>query len=81
MTAKKQSIGHTKTEDLSKGHFIKNVWQSAVNEQDWEIRKTLYGQSNKFRLNEEAKYLQVDIERWYSWTSNQKERYGILCPF
>ena len=33
LAAKKQSIGHSKTEDLSKGHFLKNAWQSAVNEQ------------------------------------------------
>lgn len=78
LAAKKQSLGFAKKDDISKSNFVRNVWQAVVNEQDTEIQKAIYGQSEQFRLKEEAKYLQVSIEEWYSWSKHKKERYGVL---
>ena len=57
LAAKKPALGYTKKDDISKGQFLRNVWQSVVNEQELEISLALYGQSERYRLKDEAKYL------------------------
>lgn len=82
LSAQKQAFGYARKEDLSKSNFIKNVWLSVVNAQDEEIQKALFGQSDKFRLKEEAMYLQVSVEDWFSWTHSKRERYVVFqCIF
>ena len=67
LAARKQSLGYSKKDDMSKSNFfIRNVWQSVVNEQEEEIQRALHGQSERFRLKEEARYLEVSTETWYN---------------
>ncbi len=74
LSPKKQSIGRGKKEDVPKSCFIKDIWQSIISTQDEEIQKAIYGQSERYRLKEEAKYLQVSIEEWYNWTFEKRKR-------
>ena len=74
LSPKKQSIGRGKKEDVPKSSFIKDIWQSIISTQDEEIQKAIYGQSERYRLKEEAKYLQVSIEEWYNWTFEKRKR-------
>ena len=70
LAARKLALGYTKKDDMSKGQFLRNVWQGVVNDQELEIRLALYGQSEWYRLKSEAKYLQVSVEEWYNWLEN-----------
>ena len=63
LSAKKHSLGYTKKDDMNKGNFVKDVWQIVVTEQETEIKKALHGQSDCFRLKEEARYLEISTEK------------------
>ena len=75
LSAKKVALGFTKKDDVSKSFFIKDIWLAVVKHQDCEIEKALIGQSNEYRLSQEAKYLKVDIETWFGWSENEQKRY------
>ena len=74
LAAKKQSLGFSKKEDLSKAQFICKVWEAVVSEQNQEIERALYGQSECFRLADEADYLKVEVEEWYNWNPMKRKR-------
>lgn len=74
LAAKKQSLGFTKKDDLSKAQFICKVWEAVVSEQNQEIERALYGQSERFRLADEADYLKVEVEEWYNWSATKRKR-------
>ena len=74
LAAKKQSLGFTKKEDLSKAQFICKVWEAVTLEQNQEIERALFGQSERFRLADEADYLKVEVEEWYNWSPMKRKR-------
>ena len=78
LAAKKVSIGYSKKEDISKSHFIRYIWQEVVDEQNADIDCVLYGQSDRYRLKEEARYLEVGIEDWYNWPKCKQERQELF---
>eukprot|EP00112_Aurelia_sp_Birch-Aquarium-sp1_P019608 Seg4881.2 transcript_id=Seg4881.2/GoldUCD/mRNA.D3Y31 product="Serine/threonine-protein kinase TAO3" protein_id=Seg4881.2/GoldUCD/D3Y31 len=74
LSSRKLALGYSKKDDMPKGQFIIKVWRAVVNEQCEEIGRALHGQSEQFRLKEEAKYLQVTTEDWYNWTKGKQDR-------
>ena len=48
--------------------FVRSVWASVVAEQDEEITCAIYGQSSRYHLLPDAKYLEVKVEDWYNWS-------------
>ena len=62
LAARKRALGYTKKEDISKADFVLKVWKGVVDNQDSEVERALYGQSDTFTLNKDAKYLQVSVE-------------------
>ena len=74
LSTRKQVLGYSKKDDLSKTQFIRNIWEPVVALQDSEIERALYGQSEQYRLTKEAKYLEVDVEHWYNWTDGQRKQ-------
>ena len=81
LAAKKLALGYSKKDDMSKGQFLRNVWQSVVNEQELEISLALYGQSERYRLKNEAKYLQISVEERYNWSESKRKRFVHLLKF
>lgn len=77
LAAKKQALGFAKKDDISKTQFIRSVWQRVVQEQDLEIERALYGQSDRLRLTKDAEYLQVEVEDWFNWS--KKTRLRLVC--
>ena len=73
LSSHKIALGYSKKEDLSKAQFIKDVWEEVVSRQDANIERALFGQSEQYQLTEEAKYLEVEVERWYNWTEQQRK--------
>ena len=74
LASSKSSLGYSKKDDLSKLAFVKDVWESTVSTQSSNVERALYGQSDQYRLTHEAKYLQVEIEVWYNWTTSQQKQ-------
>lgn len=74
LAAKKEALGYSKKDDLSKASFIHKVWEKVVKEQSLEIEKALYGQSRRFKLSDSAMYLHVDLETWYNWCEAKRKR-------
>lgn len=75
LAAKKLALGFPKKVDLSKTQFICSVWQEAVREQQEEIERALYGQSENYKLAKEAEYLKVEVEDWFNWNETTRKRY------
>ena len=69
----KIALGYSKKEDLSKA-------QTYGRRLCPDKERALFGQSEQYRLTEqywltdEAKYLEVEVERWYNWTEQQRKR-------
>ena len=64
LSAQKEEFGFRKKDDTSKFIFIKSVWMAVVQQQEDEIEKALYGQSDRFRFSNRANHLLVDVETW-----------------
>ena len=54
--------------------FVRSVWESVVAEQDEEITRAIYGQSSRYLLLPDAKYLEVKVEDWYNWSLKKQEQ-------
>ena len=79
LAAKKQALGFAKKDDISKTQFIRSVWQQVVQEQNAEIARALYGQSDRLRLTKDAQYLQVEVEDWFNWNKTTRLRFVYFC--
>ena len=75
LSAKKAALGYKKKEDISKFDFIKKVLQPSIGHQRREIERALIGQSNEYRLNKKAEYLQIPLETWTNLSMAQKRKY------
>ena len=78
LSAKKLALGYSKKEDTSKAHFVKYVWQGAVNHQEHEIEKTMINQNVEYRLAPAAPYLSVLVEVWYQCSQSYRQKYVKL---
>ena len=72
---KKVSLGCSKKDDITKSHFVKYVWKSAVDHQSLEIERALTNQIAEYRLSEEAQYLAIPTEVWYQWSYEDRMKY------
>ena len=75
LSTKKAGLGYKKKEDISKFDFIKKVLQPSISHQRREIEKALISQSNEYRLNKKAEYLQILLETWTNLSMAQKRKY------
>ena len=75
LSAKKAALRYKKKEDISKFDFIKKVLQPSIGHQRREIERALIGQSNEYRLNKKAEYLQIPLETWTNLSMAQKRKY------
>ena len=66
MLSKKIALGYSKKEDVSKTIFIKEIWKAAVDHQHFEIEKSFVNQNSEYPPLQEASYLSVAIELWYT---------------
>ena len=55
LSAKKSALGYLKKDDMSKGQFIRKVWEGCVRDHNVEVERALYGQSERYRLEQDAK--------------------------
>ena len=72
---KSNLLGYSKKEDVSKIIFIKEIWKPAVDHQHFEMAKAVINQSSEYRLSQEAAYLPVPIELWYTWSKIRRNKY------
>ena len=75
LSSKKVALGYSKREDVSKTIFIKEIWKPAVDHQHFEMEKAVINQSSEYRLSQEAAYLSVPIELWYTWSKIRRNKY------
>ena len=75
LSSKKVALGYSKKEDVSKTIFIKEIWKPAVDHQHFEMEKAVINQSSEYRLSQEAAYLSVPIELWYTWSKIRRNKY------
>ena len=75
LSAQKEEFGFRKKDDISKFMCIKSVWMGVVQQQEDEIEKALYGQSDRFRLSNRANHLLVDVETWFGMDETRRKVY------
>ena len=75
LSSKKVALGYSKKEDVSKTVFIKEIWKPAVDHQRFEMEKAVINQSLEYGLSQEATYLSLPIELWYTWLKIRRNKY------
>lgn len=61
--------------NMTKLEFMRDVWEEEDHQQQSELLLAVFGLSEVYKLADFAKYLQVEPEKWFDWTSNKREQY------
>ena len=72
---KKKKNDKSKT-NMTKLEFVRDVWEEVDHEQQSELSLAVFGLSEEYELADFAKYLQVEPEKWFDWTPNEREQYA-----
>jgi len=61
--------------NMSKLEFVRDVWEKVDEQQQNELSLAIFGLSEEYELADFATYLQVEPERWFEWTTKEREQY------
>ena len=61
--------------NMSKLEFVRDVWERVDYQQQSELSLAVFGLGEEYEPADFAKYLQVEPERWFEWTTNERDHY------
>ena len=60
---------------MTKLEFVRDVWEKVDHQQQSELSLAVFSLSEEYEVADFAKYLQVEPEKWFDWTPNEREQY------